>query len=135
MIDFATKRVLTFDCYGTLIDWEAGIVATLQPILSAHGMRADAEYLLALYSELDPAVEQGPYLSYRELLTAVLRGFGERLGFSPSEPEQARFAGSVGNWPPFTSAGSDPHRFVSLRGPAVSRGTTWWPQGSRTVVF
>ena len=102
MIDFATKRVLTFDCYGTLIDWEAGIVATLQSILSAHGMRADAEYLLALYSELEPAVEQGPYLPYRELLRVVLRGFGERLGFSPSEPEQARFTGSVGNWPPFT---------------------------------
>jgi len=102
MIDFATKRVLTCDCYGTLIDWEAGIVATLQSILSAHGMRADAEYLLALYSELEPAVEQGPYLPYRELLRVVLRGFGERLGFSPSEPEQARFAGSVGNWPPFT---------------------------------
>ncbi len=102
MIDFATKRVLTFDCYGTLIDWEARIVATLQSILSAHGMRADAEYLLALYSKLEPAVEQGPYLPYRELLTAVLRGFGERLGFSPSEPEQTRLAGSVGNWPPFT---------------------------------
>jgi len=101
MIDFASKRVLTFDCYGTLIDWEAGIVATLQPILSAHGMRADAEHVLALYGELEPPVEQSPYLPYRELLTAVLRGFGERLGFSQSEPEQARFAGSVGDWPPF----------------------------------
>ncbi|PYM45789.1 MAG: haloacid dehalogenase, partial [Candidatus Rokuibacteriota bacterium] len=49
MIDFTTKRVLTFDCYGTLIDWETGILATLQPILTDHGVTADPEHLLTLY--------------------------------------------------------------------------------------
>ncbi len=100
-IDFAAKRVLSFDCYGTLIDWEAGILATLGPILADHGVTVDAERLLALYGELESAAERGPYASYRRLLTTVLRGLGERLGFAPSEAEQARFAHSVGDWPPF----------------------------------
>jgi 2-haloacid dehalogenase len=101
MIDFTTKRVLTFDCYGTLIDWETGILSTLQPILTDHGVTADAERLLALHAELESAAEQGPYAPYRQLLMTVLRGLGERLGFTPSAAEQSRFADSVGDWPPF----------------------------------
>jgi 2-haloacid dehalogenase len=100
MIDFTTKRVLTFDCYGTLIDWETGILSTLQPILTDHGVTADAERLLALHAELESAAEQGPYAPYRQLLMTVLRGLGERLGFTPSAAEQSRFA-DVGDWPPF----------------------------------
>ena len=101
MIDFTTKRVLTFDCYGTLIDWETGILSTLQPILTDHGVTADAERLLALHAELESAAEQGPYAPYRQLLMTVLRGLGERLSFTPSAAEQSRFADSVGDWPPF----------------------------------
>jgi 2-haloacid dehalogenase len=101
MIDFATKRVLTFDCYGTLVDWETGILAALRPILARHGVTGDAEHLLTLYSEREPVAEQGPYRPYRELLMTVLRDLGERLGFAPSEAEQERFADSVGDWPPF----------------------------------
>ena len=101
MIDFTTKRVLTFDCYGTLIDWETGILSTLQPILTDHGVTADAERLLALHAELESAAEQGPYAPYRQLLMRVLRGLGERLSFTPSAAEQSRFADSVGDWPPF----------------------------------
>ncbi len=101
MIDFTTKRVLTFDCYGTLIDWETGILSTLQPILADHGVTADAERLLALHAELESAAEQGPYTPYRQLLMTVIRGLGERLGFTPSAAEQSRFADAVGDWPPF----------------------------------
>jgi 2-haloacid dehalogenase len=101
MIDFTAKRVLTFDCYGTLIDWETGILSTLQPILTDHGVTADAERLLALHAELESAAEQGPYAPYRQLLMTVLRGLGERLRFTPSAAEQSRFADSVGDWPPF----------------------------------
>jgi 2-haloacid dehalogenase len=101
MIDFTTKRVLTFDCYGTLIDWETGILSTLRPILADHGVTADAERLLALHAELESAAERGPYTPYRQLLMTVLRGIGDRLGFTPSAAEQSRFADSVGDWPPF----------------------------------
>src|SRR5947207_349589 len=101
MIDFTTKRVLTFDCYGTLIDWETGILSTLQPILTDHGVTGDPEHLLTLYGEVESATEQRPYVPYRQLVMAVLLGLGERLGFSPSEAEQSRFAHAVGDWRPF----------------------------------
>jgi 2-haloacid dehalogenase len=113
MIDFATKRVLTFDCYGTLIDWETGILASLQPILTHHGVTADVEHLLTLYSELERAAEQeGPYRSYRQVLMTVLHGLGERLGFRAAATEQAQFAASVGAWPPFTDT---PAALVALK--------------------
>jgi 2-haloacid dehalogenase len=101
MIDFACKRVLTFDCYGTLIDWETGILAALQPLLVQHGVRATAECLLTLYSELEPIAEHGPYRPYRKILMTVLHGMGERLGFHPTAMEAAQFADTVGDWPPF----------------------------------
>jgi 2-haloacid dehalogenase len=101
MIDFGRKRVLTFDCYGTLIDWETGIVAALAPILAAHGVAADPERLLSLYGEVEAPLEHGPFLPYRRVLMAALRGVGERLGVRPTEAEQARFAASVGDWPAF----------------------------------
>jgi 2-haloacid dehalogenase len=101
MIDLAATRVLTFDCYGTLIDWETGILAALRPVLVRHGIAIDDERLLALYGELEAAAESGPYQSYRAVLASVLRGLGERLGFAPSEAEAAAFGASVGDWPPF----------------------------------
>lgn len=101
MIDFTTKRVLTFDCYGTLIDWETGLLSSLQPILTDHGVTVDTERILALHAELEAAAEHGAYTTYRHVLMTVLRGMGERLGFTPSEAEQGRFADAVGDWPPF----------------------------------
>lgn len=102
MIDFTTKRVLTFDCYGTLVDWETGILTTLRPILAGYGVAADAERLLTLFGELESKAEQGRYRPYREVLMAVLPELGERLGVTVSKTEAARFADSVGDWPTFS---------------------------------
>src|SRR5262249_18860596 len=101
MFDPRQKDVLTFDCYGTLIDWETGILKALQPILRSHGVELDDEHALETYAEFEAAVERGPYLTYREVLATCLRNFGERYGFTPSDDELARFSGSVGDWPAF----------------------------------
>jgi 2-haloacid dehalogenase len=101
MIDLSDTRVLTFDCYGTLVDWETGIVAALRPLLDRHGVAVDDERLLQLFGELEAAIEAGPYQPYRAVLTAVAQGLGARLGFTPAAEAAARFAGSVGDWPPF----------------------------------
>jgi 2-haloacid dehalogenase len=101
MLDFNRFQVLTFDCYGTLIDWETGIFSALHPILAAHHKTvADAE-LLQLYSELEAQAEQGPYRSYRSVLESVVAGFGNRLGFKPTETELRSLAGSLARWSPF----------------------------------
>jgi len=93
--------VLTFDCYGTLIDWAAGVSAALQPILTAHDVTIEDEKLFRLYGQFEREVESGAYVQYREVLRRVVRRFGDRFGFSPTNAQADRFADSVGNWPPF----------------------------------
>ena len=62
MLDLTRFKVLTFDCYGTMIDWESGIFSTLRPILAAHGKNISDSALLELYSELEASAEQGKFL-------------------------------------------------------------------------
>jgi 2-haloacid dehalogenase len=101
MLDLSRFKVLTFDCYGTMIDWENGIFSALRPILSAHDKNITDAELLELYSELELRAEQSEYLRYREVLQSVVRGFGERLGFSPTDAEVRSLPESLANWPPF----------------------------------
>ena len=99
----ALSRVqfLTFDCYGTLIDWETGILGALRPIVSAHGKQVDDARLVELYGELEAEGEAGPYRPYREILAGVVHGLGQRLGFTPSLEEEASLAHSLKNWKPW----------------------------------
>lgn len=101
MLNFDRFEVLTFDCYGTLIDWESGIWDNLAPIFTAHDMRMNREDALKLYSELEPQAESGTYRDYKTVLKTVLQGYGERLGFTPTQKEQQHFALSVRDWLPF----------------------------------
>jgi 2-haloacid dehalogenase len=112
MLDFSRFQVLTFDCYGTLIDWETGIFGALRPILTAHGRTVTDAELLEFYSELELQAEQGEqaeFRPYREVLQSVVRGFGERLGFVPSKSEVRSLPESLANWLPF------PDTVVALR--------------------
>lgn len=101
MLDFSRFRVLTFDCYGTLIDWETGIFSALRPILAAHGKEIPDDEMLRLYAELEAEAEAGEYFSYRKVLQNVVKGFGQRLGFRPSSSEISSLPDSVGDWRPF----------------------------------
>ncbi len=103
-IDLSAFDVLTFDTYGTLIDWEAGILAALDPVLAAHGVRADDEALLERYGRHEAELEAGPYLPYREVLGRALVAIGADLGFEPTAAEVAAFSGSVGEWPAFADS-------------------------------
>ncbi len=101
MFDLSKFTVLSFDCYGTMIDWEAGIFSAMRPILAAHNKRVNDVTLLKMYSELELEAEQGKYISYREVLQSVVRGFGEKLGFDPSEAEMRSLPESLATWQPF----------------------------------
>ncbi len=90
MLNFDQFRLLTFDCYGTLIDWESGIFSALRPILARHGKTISDSDLLRLYSEFEAEAEQGEFRPYRQVLESVVQGFGERLGFTPAESEIVR---------------------------------------------
>ena len=100
-MDFDRFEVLTFDCYGTLIDWEAGILGALRPVLERHGITLADRELLERYARLEAEIEAGPFQRYARVQRAVVEGLGRSLGFSPNADEAACLARSLGDWPPF----------------------------------
>lgn len=100
MLPLSRYRYLTFDCYGTLIDWETGIFSALRPILRHHNKNIDDGRLLELYGDLEMRAEQ-PYQSYRDVLRSVVRGIGSALGFVPNQAEQESLPESLASWNPW----------------------------------
>jgi 2-haloacid dehalogenase len=92
---------LTFDCYGTLIDWEAGILAQVGAVLDRHAVRPRDEAILDLYSKHEARQEAGPYRSYREILRNVMAAIASELNVDLSRAELEALPESVGRWPPF----------------------------------
>jgi len=70
MLDFSRFDWLSFDCYGTLIDWETGLLGYLRPLLQGKGCTISDARILALYSELEPREQAGDFRSYREVMAA-----------------------------------------------------------------
>jgi 2-haloacid dehalogenase len=100
-MNFDAFACLTFDCYGTLIDWESGILAALGPLLQAHDVSADDEELLELYGELEAAEERRSYRPYRDVLRGVVVALGDRLNFRPSLEQINSLPESLPRWPVF----------------------------------
>jgi 2-haloacid dehalogenase len=101
MVNFRQFEVLSFDCYGTLIDWESGILTALKPILLNHNIDIGDKQILELFAEQESIQEAGEYLKYREILKIVVQGLGEKLNFTPAEAELNSLAESIQNWEPF----------------------------------
>jgi 2-haloacid dehalogenase len=104
MLDFDRFEALTFDCYGTLIDWETGIWEALQTVLTAHHVSIAKDPALELYGELETAAERGEYREYKTVLRMVMEGLGARLGFTPTPAELQAFSMSVKDWPAFADS-------------------------------
>src|SRR5215467_3488644 len=100
-LDFSRFRFITFDCYGTLIDWETGIFSALRPILAAHNKELSDARVLELYSELEVEAEAGEFRPYKDVLRSVVRGYGKKLGFNPSSAEEDSLPQSLARWKPF----------------------------------
>jgi 2-haloacid dehalogenase len=100
-LDFNRFEILTFDCYGTLIDWETGLLSALRRILSAHGKKIDDATLLELYGNFEQLSEQGVFHPYREVLQSVVRQFGDELGFVPTAEEVRSLPDSLALWRPW----------------------------------
>ena len=93
---------LSFDCYGTLIDWEAGIAAVLRPWAAAHGLQRSDEQLLTAFSTHEAWAEvEHPTDRYPLILARAMRGLGGELGVPVSAEEAESLAVSVPDWPAF----------------------------------
>jgi len=93
---------LSFDCYGTLIDWEAGIAAVLGPWAGEHRLGLDDEALLSAYANHEAHAEADtPAALYPDILARSFHALADQLGAPLSEQDAQRLAASVPNWPAF----------------------------------
>ena len=102
MLDFSQFEILTFDCYGTLINWEDGLLPCLHRVLAAHGKDTDDATILALYGDFEATAEKGAYRRYREILRSVVQQFGQRFDFSPTDHEADSLPDSLKDWKPWS---------------------------------
>ena len=101
-------EVLSFDCYGTLIDWETGILAVLRPWADAHRASVSDEAILTAYSAHEArSEEEHPTELYPQVIARSMRALGAELGLPVNDAEADRLARSVPDWPAFPdSAGA-----------------------------
>ena len=93
----AGDRWATFDCYGTLIDWMGGIRAVLEDLFPDH----DATELLYRYHDIEPTLQVGRGVAYRQVLTEGLTLLAEREGLLLADEDRTDLADSLPSWPPF----------------------------------
>jgi 2-haloacid dehalogenase len=101
-------RWATFDCYGTLIDWNAGISGVLERLWGVE----QAPKLLERYHELEPEIQAERYRSYAEVLTLTLEALAREVGYGIPEGESGILAQSLPDWPPFEEV---PESLAELR--------------------
>ncbi len=100
-MDFSRFTTISFDCYGTLIDWETGILPALRGILEKHGHALPDAEMLELYGEFEAEAESGDYQNYKQVLRSVVQSFANRLHFQASSAEINSLHESLPAWPPF----------------------------------
>ena len=102
MLDFNRLEWLSFDCYGTLVDWETGISTAVAEVVESHGIRKSGAEILALFADLEPKVQGSPgYLTYRRVLRDVMALIGAEFGFRCTEVELGCLADTLPDWPVF----------------------------------
>ncbi len=99
LTDFAA---LTFDCYGTLIDWETGMLAALRPTFAQRRSDLKDDALLEAYGRIEHELEAShPKMLYSEILRRTYLELAKESGITPDAEEAARFAASIRDWPAF----------------------------------
>ena len=105
MLVFSRFEWLSFDCYGTLVDWETGISGAVGEVLASRGIGMSRGEILGLFAEVEPRVQgSGDFLKYREVLRRVMELMGSELGVEFSESELGCLADTLPDWPVFPDA-------------------------------
>lgn len=123
MIDLERIEIASFDCYGTLIDWESGILAALAPFRKRYGLRDTDDEILQQYAALEAVMESGEYLSYKDVLRGVMRGFSQRASVPEKELELDLLVDSLPDWPAFPDTVEALHRLQQHFGLGIISNT------------
>lgn len=97
----AETRFITFDCYGTLIDWESGIFDAVHSWLVRYDRADSREHILQQYAAFEPEAQMGEYRSYRDILAAVLHRFAREYHIELADEDEHLLSESIRNWLPF----------------------------------
>lgn len=100
-MDFTRFSALTFDCYGTLIDWETGLLRALGPLLESHGWTGTDDEALELFGATESEIQAGVYKPYGEVLRRTVDAMAARVGFTPTAEERDALRASLPDWPAF----------------------------------
>ena len=96
-------KVLSFDCYGTLVDWECGILTALRPLAHRAGVTLDGEAILAAFAAHEAEQQAAtPDMRYADLLMVVHARLARVWDVADDAAENERFGGSIGDWPAFS---------------------------------
>jgi len=102
MLDFKEFDWLSFDCYGTLVDWETGISDAVDGALRSHDIEMTRSEILELFAEVEPQIQVGTgYLEYRRVLRRVMAMIGIQLDFQFTETDLTCLADTLPSWPIF----------------------------------
>ncbi len=105
MLDFNKYEWLSFDCYGTLVDWETGISDAVAGVFARHGVRKSRAEILALFADAEPKVQSsGEFLDYRRVLSDVMQLMAWEASIRLSPAEAELLPDSLPRWPVFPDA-------------------------------
>lgn len=107
MLDFEQFEWISFDCYGTLVDWETGICDAAARVFARHGVRRTRAEILAMFSDAEPKVQSsGEFLEYRTVLRDVMEIMAWEASIRLPRVEADSLPDSLPNWPVFPDAAS-----------------------------
>ena len=110
MADFNDIEWVSFDCYGTLVDWETGISSAVSSSLESYGTRKTNAEILELFADVEPVVQSsGAFKEYRAVLREVMTLISDRLGIRVAEDDVDCLSASLPDWPVFPDAGPALH--------------------------
>lgn len=110
MADFNDIEWVSFDCYGTLVDWETGISSAVSSFLESYGTRKTNAEILELFADVEPVVQSSAaFKEYRAVLREVMTMIGDRLGIRVAEDDVDCLSASLPDWPVFPDAGPALH--------------------------
>jgi len=104
-VEITQFEAISFDCYGTLIDWETGLAAVLGPWARSHGLELDDQALLTAYGRHEAREETAhPRALYPDIVARSFSALGRELEAEVAEEDAQRLARSVPDWPPFADS-------------------------------
>ena len=101
MLDLRNFEVLTFDCYGTLIDWPAGILGVLRPFRDAHGIDASDDEMLAAYARAEAHIQRSYFRSYSEVQREVMKNLAVHYRVAPGSFDEDTLSKALPSWKPY----------------------------------